>query len=431
MLELVGHYKKQPAMTSAIPLALLTGAISAAVACILGFMLSKSGDYEADVLNVHFWFGIATTGITFLAWLIRSEKINISKFEKGKHHISSLALIVVLLSVTGHYGGNLTHGDGYLTKYAPFGKKPIKELPQISKLEDAIVYDYLVNPILQNRCVSCHNNSKKKGGLSFQDTIAIQNGGKNGAAFVAGNAAKSEMIRRVLLDEHHEDVMPPEGKTPLTEEEVEIMKYWINNANADFSIKVGSVKTSEAIRSIASNMLKIEGVVEKSVETLPILSKINDEILNEVIASGFKVRELVFESNLYEIVLPTSTITEDNKDELDAKLLKLLKIKEHIFWLSLGDNSLNDSHLEVISQFKNLRKLNLYKNQITDSGVMALLDNESITSLNLYQTNVTKKSLDLFSKMKNLKRVYLWGTDIHKNDLSPYLSKEHFPEIVL
>ncbi|HCO83229.1 MAG TPA: hypothetical protein DIT95_06825, partial [Arenibacter sp.] len=61
VLELYGRWKRDFAVSMAIEFALLGGAISAAVASVLGYMLSLSGDYEQDMLDTHFWFGIATT----------------------------------------------------------------------------------------------------------------------------------------------------------------------------------------------------------------------------------------------------------------------------------------------------------------------------------------------------------------------------------
>lgn len=86
-------------------------------------------------------------------------------------------------------------------------------------MEDVVVFSDLVNPILPHKCASYHNPTKKKGGLSFYDTIAFKKDGKNGAAFVAGETSRTALRRRVLVLLSHEYLMPPKGKTPLTEEE--------------------------------------------------------------------------------------------------------------------------------------------------------------------------------------------------------------------
>ncbi|WP_298536830.1 c-type cytochrome domain-containing protein [uncultured Algibacter sp.] len=430
LLELLGRKKRIEATTSAIPLALFLGFASSVIACILGYMLSLSGDYDAMALDIHFWFGIATTAITLLAWLIRIEKIKFKKKTRVKANISALTLIVILLSATGHYGGNLTHGSDYLTKYAPFNKKEKKQLAKIEKVEDAVVFDYLAQPILDNKCASCHNESKKKGGLSFQDSLAIFKGGKNGDALIAGNALESEMIKRVLLNPEHDDFMPPEGKTPLTEEEIAILTYWIDHANADFSSKISNVETSEDILHIASNMLGFKGTHRKGDTDLPEVSLVSDDVLSAIKAEGFVLKELVFDSGLYEVVLPANTISEINAETLDNKLDKLSQIKNNVIWLYLENNQLQDYHLNLINTFENLQKLVIDKNKITDAGIDELANHESINSLNVYHTDITKLSLLTFSKMKNLQKVYAWKTAIKEPDLEVFTTESDL-EIVL
>jgi len=431
VLELYWRWNKNAGLSMAITLALFAGAISALAASVLGYMLSLSGDYDESMLDTHFWFGIATTIITFLAWAIRSGRLNLPQLNGLKPNLAVLTLVVVLVGVTGHYGGNLTHGSDYLVKYAPFGRTEKVVLPPIANLEEAAVYDYLVNPILEAKCTSCHNSSKKKGGLSFQDTIAIIKGGKNGEAFIAGNIAKSEMIRRVMLNPHDEDYMPPEGKTPLTDEEKSILAFWIEKANADFRVKLADLETPEEIASIASTILGLEDATGKSGIALPKVQVVNAEMLRDIEEAGFKIRELIFESGLYELVLPPQSITSNNGSELDVKLEKLLPIKDNIMWLSLKDNYVQDKHLKTIGKFVNLQKLEIEKNPVTDTGIGEISGNQSIIGLNLYQTNITASSFENFTKMKGLKRVYVWGTTITADEVANFKAEENRPELIL
>lgn len=416
-LELFSRWKKDTTLTAAIPLALLLSAVSALGASILGYMLSLSGDYEESMVDSHLWFGVATTVFTFVAWLIRIERIKIPKLDKLKTNVSALTLLVILVSVTGHYGGNLTHGSDYLVKYAPFNKSENSALVPVEKIEEAVVYDYLVEPILANKCASCHNESKKKGGLSFQDSLAILKGGKNGEVLLAGNSLKSEMIKRVLLEPHHEDFMPPEGKTPLTEEETNILKYWIDNANGNFKVKVAAVETPENIIEIGSTMLGLAGASAHGGTQIPTVSTIDPQVLQNLKAAGFNAKELVFDSNIFEIELPSYNMKEGVTD-ITKEIELLSKIKDNILWLYIEDNKLSDANLKTISTFKNLQKLVINRNPISDNGVKALEALENLHSLNIYNTSISKASLETFSKMKNLKTVYAWNSKITEEDLT-------------
>ena len=429
LLELYSRWQKDTSLTKAIPLALLTSGVSALFASILGYMLSLSGDYKESMIDSHLWFGIATTFFTFLAWLIRIEKIKIAKFSIVKTNISLLTLLVVLISITGHYGGNLTHGSDYLVKYAPFKEKE-KEVAKVTKIEDAFVFDHLVDPILENKCASCHNESKKKGGLSFQDSLSIMKGGKNGEILTIGDASKSEMIKRLLLNPTHDNFMPPKGKTPLTEEETAILTYWINNANASFKTKVGAIKTPENILGFASSSLGLSGYGSTTEVELPVATKIDEVILQDLIAEGFRISELVFDSNIYEVVLPAQTITENNAKDINSKLAKLLKIKDNVLWLYLEDNQITDEHLKALNQFKNLQKLKLNNNSITDKGVSRLVNLKNVESINLCNTKISKESLAFFNKINKLKKVYVWKTLINQKDLDS-IQRDTSPQVIL
>ena len=431
ILEVFSRWKKNPVLTTSIPLALLLGSGSGAVACILGYMLSLSGDYDADALDSHFWFGIATTVIAFVAWLIRIEKINTSSVKKLQPNISALTLLVVLISVTGHYGGNLTHGSDYLVKYFPFGKEEKKELIAVTKIDDAEVYGHLVKPILQNKCASCHNDSKKKGGLSLADSISILSGGKNGEVIKIGDALQSELIKRVLLNPNDDDFMPPDGKTPLTEDEIAILTYWIDKGQANFKAKVANVETPEDITGIASTMLGLSGAFSNGSEVpVPKVGLITEDEINSLQNEGFRLRELAFETGLYDVVLAPNTITSNTGGNLKSKLEKLLKIKDNILWLSLEGNQLTDESVKVIAQLPNIQKLKLNNNPISDAAVSQLLHMEHLTSINLLGTKITSKSLESFSKMKNLKYAFVWKTNIKKEDIAES-SINDFPKIIL
>ena len=49
----------------------------------------------------------------------------------------------------------------------------------------------------------------------------------SGDAVVAKDTAKSLVYQRVILDEEHDDFMPPKGD-PLTKDEIKVLKDWID-----------------------------------------------------------------------------------------------------------------------------------------------------------------------------------------------------------
>ena len=54
----------------AIPVALFWGMIGAVVSCITGYLLSLSGDYDAQLASRHQWFGIAVAVFSFILYVL-------------------------------------------------------------------------------------------------------------------------------------------------------------------------------------------------------------------------------------------------------------------------------------------------------------------------------------------------------------------------
>ncbi|WP_299605346.1 c-type cytochrome domain-containing protein [uncultured Aquimarina sp.] len=416
ILEIAAKYQKKELLKEAVPLALFLGGFSAIIACVLGYMLSLSGDYEGEALDKHFWFGIATTVITILAWLLKTKRIKHVIKESVRLNIATLTFIVLLLSITGHYGGNLTHGSDYLTAYLPFTTKEKKEVPKINTIEEAKLFAHVVHPILDNKCFSCHNNSKKKGGLSLADEVSILKGGKSGVALIAGNSKQSELIKRVHLDPDDKEFMPPEGKTPLTEEEIKIIEYWIDHGQADFTATVGTLNTPEEIKKLLTEQLQL-GDDHSSGAMMSAVSPVSEEIIVSLLQKGVNMREIVSESNRYDV-----SMLPKNSKEFDVKIVKeileeLSKIKDNIVWLSIPSQGITDTHLEIIGSFKGLQKLALQKNNISDAGIQHLTSLERLESLNLHSnSSITNKSIKQLSKFKKLEKIYLWNTSVKKED---------------
>ena len=96
----------------AVRIVLLLGAISAVISCISGWLLGRGGDYDPDILNRHRWVGIGTAVIAILYYLNYAKKTG-QKLPVTLPYILSV-LLLLLITFTGHLGGTLTHGEGYL-----------------------------------------------------------------------------------------------------------------------------------------------------------------------------------------------------------------------------------------------------------------------------------------------------------------------------
>ncbi|MFN4144851.1 MAG: DUF1553 domain-containing protein [Runella sp.] len=117
------------------------------------------------------------------------------------------------------------------TKWLLIGTAAIGLLSSFSFLglfEKSIDFNEEVKPILNKHCMACHGGVKKAGGVSFLFEEDMYQPAKSGKPpVVAGDADDSEMMRRILLPEGHEDKMPKDGP-PLSDKEIKTLQKWIN-----------------------------------------------------------------------------------------------------------------------------------------------------------------------------------------------------------
>ena len=233
----------RPRVDAAIALALPLVVAATATAFVLGHLLARSGDFAPNALNVHRRFELfASVGICLcpLAWEYQAH----AQSERARWlYRALLGMALGVLSLGAHFGGTLTRGDTYLTRYAP---GPLKRLlgatvaPRASASAAATaaareprLFGDVIQPILRERCVSCHGEEKSKGGLRLDSLASVMKGGEDGAVVTPGNPSDSPLLARVLLPENDDDHMPPEGKPGLTPPEILAVRFWIERGASD------------------------------------------------------------------------------------------------------------------------------------------------------------------------------------------------------
>jgi uncharacterized membrane protein len=129
---------------------------------------------------------------------------------------------------------------------------PEKKQQQVL-LEDAIVFNDLVKPILQTKCMSCHNNKKAKGDLIMETEELLLKGGKTGKLWDSTSADFGLLMKRIHLPLETKKHMPPQGKPQLTDDEMAVLSNWIKSG-ADFKIKVTELESESDLRKIADRI---------------------------------------------------------------------------------------------------------------------------------------------------------------------------------
>ncbi|MBT29002.1 MAG: hypothetical protein CMO01_05000 [Thalassobius sp.] len=416
IMELVSKKPKYKALQDAIPFTLLLGAISAFVACMFGFMLSTDGGYNTETLNLHQWMGILLTIAAATAYLIKTNLLELPP----KAYLGMLVTTMALIGVTGHLGGNLTHGSTYLTQHLPDPVKKIAgievqeayERREIKNLDSALVFNDVILPMMKMRCTNCHNEDKMKGDLLLTSFDGMMQGGKEGNTIVSGDPIKSELYHRITLSHSDDDFMPPEGKTPLSEDQVEIIKWWIENG-AENEKLISEVELTEEQRKLIAIEVGVEP--EQGATVLPAMNvaKASDETINQVSNKGFYVAQIAEDVPFVDV--------RGYAGKLEIN--ELLQIKEQVLWLNLSETGITDETLEVVAQLPNLMRLRIEKNSITDDGLKHLGNLQHLEYLNLYGTQVTDDGLKHLEQLSKLKKLYLWQTSVSNEAIEKLKTK--------
>ena len=388
---------------------LLLAAISSAFASIIGYIMYKAGNYEQELVILHMRFGIAVTVMAFIAYFIRVMKKSIKAPSNNVAYLTFLAITAGTVVITGYQGGSLSHGREYLTEYMPQTLRNIigfppreSEVKKIINIEEAFVFNEIVSPIFQLRCLTCHKTKNNKGGLSLQTPEDIQMGGGNGPVLVPGNSKMSEIVRRILLPLDDEDRMP-KGKNPLSDNQVQLIAWWIDEG-ASFDAKVKNLNVPDNIHLILEE-LKTTSTSGHDVSSIDV-QQLDTELIEKLQDSGFHIGRIAQNSNLLRVVY----VRFGDSQFGDEELKKLLPLSTNITWLDLGGSEITDAAMKDISNFKNLERLHLEKTSITDTGIGELVSLQNLAYLNLYGSNISDTGLKNISQIKSLESIYLWNT---------------------
>lgn len=407
LMEWYQRFRKNAKLSKLISYAWLLGGIGGALAAFCGWWLGESGLYFEEDLFLHRWIGIAIVVLALIGWWIKKTP---DKHSKSIHQSLNIILIIILV-MEGHLGGNLTHGQAYLFEYAPerirnimLGEK--EEAVDLSTADSVFVYNDLVKPIFQEKCFACHNNEVKRGSLNMVSIDSMLAGGNGESILLANNAQESELFRRITLPTNNLKFMPPVGN-PLTYDEIKIIEWWIEEG-ASFNKLVVDVNLTEDIIPALIRQYNLDTNPRPYYEMVNIapLDSLQLEALEE---KGFTVNVLGGKNPLLDV--------KYSGKELSIELLKSLEpAAKHITWLSLGKTDISDEGLSIIAKFENLTRLQLENTKISDEGVAAISNLKHLEALNLYGTNVTNACLTDLQKMEGLKRVYLWATNVTTSD---------------
>ena len=374
---------------------LLVTSLTAVVSALMGLLLSKEDGYAADILFWHKWGGVFISFIS-IVWYVYRQSIRSSKLLLG---VTSLTALVGIL-VTSHLGASVTHGENFVL--APVMKE--KKSP-IVLFEDAVIYANMVQPILQSKCISCHNDNKAKGELVMETFAKLLKGGKNGVLWDSTQHDFGLLLSRIHLPLDNKKHMPPSGKPQLTDDEANILYHWIHSG-ANATAKVINLPATDSLRLLANALFN-------TIETDNYSFKAADESIIKALSNNYRfITPLAISS-------PALGVEFFGASQFKAAQLKeLLPLKEQIVSLNLNKIPVTDGDLATIAQFTNLRKLNLSFTNIKGTGLAALNQLKSLKQLSLSGTGVDMTSLGVIASLSKLTELIIWSTPAQNQNLA-------------
>ncbi len=408
VIALVSKRPAYSGLVPAVPFTLLIGAVAAVLASALGFLLASQGGYDIRTLDFHQWFGVAVAVLSMGLWWIYhrgpGRTAGMRMLFNGR--LAIFGALMALLGVTGHYGGTLTHGKGYLTDAMPpalvglLGVERVEEPLVFENVQEAAVYDGLIQPILARRCQTCHGATKQEGGLALHERRSLLAGGDSGAAIVPKQLDESELYVRLILPAGDDKRMPPKGRTTITPDEIALIGWWIEQG-APFEGLVADVPQPD---EISATLARLEA--GNTEQVLPEAPPLDGAAVQQLAAQGIKVIPVAQGSN--HVVV--SAINAPDFDDADAELL--VRLKDNILQLQLGRSAISDAGMSHIGKLTGLRKLHLEHTSITDEGLKALAACVRLQYLNLSATAIGDNGLDQLKALPELTRLYVFGTTV-------------------
>lgn len=256
-------------------------------------------------------------------------------------------------------------------------------------------YAQRVAPLFVQHCISCHGESRQKDELRLDSYAFAMRGGRHGGVVLPFNPKNSELMTRIVLPAGDDRAMPPEGKTPLSPDEVTVIRLWIQ-AGASATTPPSAIKGAPPL------------VAEvKFPELDPAAARrLRAPLAGEVARLSARYPGLVayVSRNSADLELNAAL---SGKAFTDADLKAFLPLGSRILRIDLSGTSVTDASAEAIAQMTELKTLRLADTRTGGATVSALAGLKSLKSLTVTGTGMTKEALAPLAKR---------GVQVHGDD---------------
>jgi uncharacterized membrane protein/mono/diheme cytochrome c family protein len=237
-----------------------------AAACSGWANAAYGGESTSVDLFLHRWGGVAVAGVLVALAITGTNAARAGHAGWSGLWRMGLVLCAGMVAVVGHFGGNLVHGEGYVTRAlwtalrasqagAPSEPDRATAAPGeegattgatavpggagattgatvapgeagVSVAAAAAAYADIL-PVFEARCFECHGRGKSKAGIRLDEPERLIGQERRGRVMVTpGDPAASSLLAVLTLPVDDELAMPPDGDR-LTPDEVAKVRAWI------------------------------------------------------------------------------------------------------------------------------------------------------------------------------------------------------------
>ena len=298
-------------------------------------------------------------------------------------------------------------------------------------VQAVVDFEKEVWPILEKRCVECHQAAYEqagrmknpKAGLRLDGAAHIMLGSDDGPVIKVDHPSKSSLYTRVMLPFDDDEHMPPKGN-PLSRKQKEILRKWIAQG-VDFGTWIGATDGIEELIEKRKEKKYVPEHITFFQSLAGDLSPLAPKMIERLAAeTGLLIRPLGIGNSLLEVRMVSSGVEVD-----ESTLETLMPLRDHLAKLDLSGTDLSKQSCSLIRKFSRLTHLNVRQSTMDDSGLKALSGLKNLISLNLSETKVSDYGIKPLLSFQNLKSLHLWKSEV--SDSRRQFLKNRLPGVVV
>lgn len=242
-------------------------------------------------------------------------------------------------------------------------------------------YAVRVAPLFRDHCIGCHGEARQKAGLRLDSFAEVMLGSRHGAVVRPGDARHSELFARVSLPPSDDKAMPPSGKTPLTDDEVTVVRLWIAGG-ASPTVPASAVKGApKLVKPVTIPELDPARVEKQRAPLAAAVERVQRRLPGVVDYESRNSADLEVDASLMGPRFG------------DAELAMLGPLAAHIARADFSATAITDTSASTLAAMTGLKRLRLADTRIGDATIRALGPLKKLRSLSVSGTKATDESL--------------------------------------